>query len=390
MLLAGSPWLGSCHGLSLMPDPSCRFAISTACMNRYDELAQVLPSWLCLNPSQILILDWGSSVSIEEYLTERFGVLPSVKVVRHEPTHGRWKLTHAFNLALSLANAQYILKLDCEHEVSPELLRVLHFAPNEFQRFRSLHQSEYSRYVNGAFFCPKCLLKDVNYYDERIDTYGWDDSDLYTRLSEIASSRIVDTTGIWHVAQTEASRTEFQLEDQLTLEITLANKIGVSCSVFLTLLNRYRSGSRIPWGNHYEAQYVVVNSEIHQHVPRMDSKDETKIDPYLESLAFINAVQHAYFISNSEIISVEHASEILVSSIEEITRQALNHSSMLQWRLYDMINFISQAGENHQLCTEWADLFCNSSDSQEIRMMRNLLIKQFLKARQFKLSIPPD
>ena len=35
-----------------------------------------------------------------------------------------------------------------------------------------------------VLLCCSELLKSVGYFDERITTYGWDDSDLYLRLSD--------------------------------------------------------------------------------------------------------------------------------------------------------------------------------------------------------------
>ena len=100
-------------------------------------------------------------------------------------------------------------------------------------------------YINGAFLSCTKLLKMVGFFDERITTYGWDDSDLYARLYDAcAKSAIITKGSIFHIKQGEEERTSNQ---RVARESTLADVLGVRITEFLISRNRILCGMLWPW-----------------------------------------------------------------------------------------------------------------------------------------------
>lgn len=223
----------------------------TACMNRQANLLKVLPSWLATTADEVIIVDWSST---EPVLPMVAGFAdPRIRVLRVEG-EPRWILTHAFNLALRTASRETIYKLDCDIEVQPDFIEVNHLERGEFVRgyWRAAIEagSEDQKYTNGTFGAFKRDLQAVGYFDERILTYGWDDSDLYQRLSHDRglAGRLVNLDSLRHIEQEERQR--------------LANQ-EVDSSAFLDWFpatqlegarNKYLTAISLPWGSHFPAQ----------------------------------------------------------------------------------------------------------------------------------------
>ena len=154
------------------------FSIVTVRRNREYNLRVAIKSWLALEPAEIIICDWGSSTPIDSDILEVYDVGVKVTVIRKEADN--WILTWAFNEALSQVNTDYVLKLDCDHVVSKDFLKK--YSSQELLHERPLQCWKRARIYQWCIFELYCLLRAVGYYDERITTYGWDDSDLYERL----------------------------------------------------------------------------------------------------------------------------------------------------------------------------------------------------------------
>lgn len=218
--------------------------IVTACRNRETNLSTAIQSWLKLAPAHIIICDWGSE---EPLCHHRLGIPPEhmqqVDIYRIESD--RWVLTWAFNEVLSKVSSPFTLKLDCDHLISRDFFRKNAISANSFSRGHWRTQRSSQQYVNGAFFSCSELLQHVGYYDERITTYGWDDSDLYERLYEsstVASSLARGT--INHLDQHEEQRTSCQ---DVSEETRLANFLGIKKTKFLIARNRILTRLLFPW-----------------------------------------------------------------------------------------------------------------------------------------------
>lgn len=222
-----------------------QITIATACRNREDNLGQAIQSWLALSPCKIIICDWGSAIPLTH---ERLGIEECkhiVDILRCESD--QWILTWAFNQALMQVKSEYVLKLDCDHVVSKNFVELNQPCFGHFSRGHWRHAEEGQQYINGAFLSCTDLLRRVGYYDERITTYGWDDSDLYTRLYDAGLGSSVFAKGsLRHLEQCETTRTK---EQEVSKEGALASHLGIEKTTFLINRNRILCGMLWPWNS---------------------------------------------------------------------------------------------------------------------------------------------
>jgi Glycosyltransferases involved in cell wall biogenesis len=219
--------------------------IVTACRNREDNLRKVIQSWLDIYPCRIIICDWGSADPLTH---ERLGIRElkdAVNIIRRESD--RWILSWAFNEALLRVESKYTLKLDCDHLISKDFLESNPPCFGQFSRGHWRHAEEGQQYINGAFMSCTDLLRRVGYYDERITTYGWDDSDLYSRLYDAGIGSSVFTKGsLSHLEQCETTRTK---EQDVSKEAALARHLDIEKTAFLINRNRILCGMLWPWNS---------------------------------------------------------------------------------------------------------------------------------------------
>jgi hypothetical protein len=165
--------------------PSTRVDVSivVASCNRTASLLRVLPSWLALRGvAEVVMLDWGSLPPLRHALPAALD--PRVRVIR-APLEREWNLARAYNLAIQLARGEIILKLDSDTYVQPEFLARQIVRPHEFRRGCShLSTDVNARHLNGVVMVRREHLLAVLGYDERMQAYGYDDTDLYFRLNE--------------------------------------------------------------------------------------------------------------------------------------------------------------------------------------------------------------
>lgn len=204
-------------------------AIVAACRNRNQHLLTSLASWRSVPNAGIFIVDWGSSTPVldalrtaasssaqsnEEATTQ---AKPArIHVVRIDPSNATsWRLSSAVNLAASMVdggqsssncidcslsqniNATYLLKLDCDHKLDAEFLQRNRDALLQMTQSKAFlagnwaaSRTENDLHVNGAVLLKREAFQEVNGYDERFDTYGFDDEDLYRRLAKAGYQRL--------------------------------------------------------------------------------------------------------------------------------------------------------------------------------------------------------
>ncbi|WP_285164739.1 glycosyltransferase [Shewanella goraebulensis] len=189
--------------------PKQGISIVSCCMNRNDNLKKGLLTWLKLDVDEIVIVDWSSTTPVSETLSDIND--PRIKIVRVE-NEPKWILTYGFNVGLRFASYEKIFKLDADIEVSPNFLQLNDFVDNEFVRGHwksALDNGQDDQvYVNGSFGCYKEHLLNIGFYNEFIRTYGWDDSDIYSRLSNECglATKYLSFDSIVHMEQDESER----------------------------------------------------------------------------------------------------------------------------------------------------------------------------------------
>ncbi len=158
-------------------------SLVTCSMNRTANLIRALPSWLD-HPevSEVVIVDWNSKLPVAEELARAGIVDDRIRIARvyDEP---RWVLSYAFNVGFRFAQYDQILKCDADI-----VLDELYFEQNSLEQGRFIAGNwraagDGQQYVNGFFHIHTEDLFKVGGFNEFITTYGWDDDDLYDRLT---------------------------------------------------------------------------------------------------------------------------------------------------------------------------------------------------------------
>lgn len=165
-------------------------SLVVGCRNRRSFLLQTLPTWL-QHPQikEILIVDWGESQQGETL--EQLCQSPMDPRIHVLHTRGggidRWVLSVALNFGISQARFPILLKVDADTCLGPDFFN-LHplselgddFYAGDWRTARTINE----RHLNGVLLVHLKNFQRVNGYNEYIRTYGYDDSDLYTRLEE--------------------------------------------------------------------------------------------------------------------------------------------------------------------------------------------------------------
>ena len=243
---------------------SKNFTIVTACRNRLFNLKEVIKSWADEAPFEIIIIDWGSDQKIK-YEDFDESIRSLLKIYRNESD--KWILTWAFNAGLSKVKTKFTVKLDCDHLIKKGFLEKNQCLSKSFRKASWRFTSEDQAHINGAFISCSELLKDIGFFNERITTYGWDDSDIYKRLFDHSLRfELIDAEYIEHINQSEDTRT---VNQKVSLETLLSNRLDCKLTHFLIRRNEnlvklydYDWG-KITYQNGYEKKEIIDNHPKH-------------------------------------------------------------------------------------------------------------------------------
>ncbi|MEF8709224.1 MAG: glycosyltransferase [Candidatus Accumulibacter propinquus] len=184
-------------------------SLVAGCMNRQENLLKVLPSWLATSADEILIVDWSSTFELWPIISQIND--PRLKLVRIDGEEN-WIAAHALNVAFRFATHELVFRVDCDINLAPKFLETNVCRRGEFVRgfWKAGLEcgGEGQQFIHGTFGAWKSDLKAANYYDERIMSYGWEDSDMYLRLSHDLglAGKLIDPTSLKHIEQSEQQR----------------------------------------------------------------------------------------------------------------------------------------------------------------------------------------
>jgi len=217
-------------------EPKIGISLVSCCMNRNENLSKSLESWLKLPVDEIIIVDWSSSEPVSETISHIKDDRIKICRVDDEPY---WVLTHGFNVGLRFASFSKIYKLDADIKVSEDFLVLNNFNRGEFVRGSWESALESGRndqvFVNGSFGAFKEDLEKIGYYNEYITTYGWDDSDLYERLSckRGLKTKYLSFNSLLHLEQEEGDRLKYQkVSNELFLDSVTPTEFNNSVNKF--------------------------------------------------------------------------------------------------------------------------------------------------------------
>ncbi|CAN8067899.1 unnamed protein product [Agarophyton chilense] len=194
-------------------------SLVACCMNRHDTLRRVLRTWRRVQGvDEIVLVDWGSSPPL----------LPVVRDVMHNDARIRllrvdgereWVLSRAYNLAMRAASYSTLLRTDCDYAIDAAFLRAHPMSPDDHDDDNNdgvFYAGNYAAarngnevHLNGAVLARRRHVLRAGGYDERIQTYGWDDEELYARLSAGGLRKLnVSYNHISHVEHGDTARAQ--------------------------------------------------------------------------------------------------------------------------------------------------------------------------------------
>jgi len=234
-------------------------SIVSCCMNRNENLRKALITWLALDVDEIVIVDWSSKEPVEETIKDLID--ERVKIIRVEG-ESKWVLTYGFNVGLRFARYSKIYKFDADITIKDNFINQNYFSDSEYARgnwkFAVESNNDEQKYVNGSFGAPKRALKDIGYYNEFIRTYGWDDSDIYNRLSLLQGMKpiFIVPTSLFHLEQDKEERLKYQAVNKNLFLDTFEP------TEYYNIRNKYLTAINDSWCASKLADYSLVQKTL--------------------------------------------------------------------------------------------------------------------------------
>ncbi|KAJ8905268.1 hypothetical protein NDN08_001776 [Rhodosorus marinus] len=180
-----------------------RYSIVAACKDKLELLTKSLPSWLnAIGPDdEIVLVDWSSRMSIKRFVDSVRDQRVLLVNVIDQP---QWILSRAYNVGFRLASGDMVLKVDCDTIVSKDFFKVNTLSAEEGAYGRIPYErarTENEQHLTGVLFVPRERIVSVHAYDERIASYGYEDTELIMRLENIAGlkAKELDIETLRHV-----------------------------------------------------------------------------------------------------------------------------------------------------------------------------------------------
>eukprot|EP00178_Gracilaria_changii_P018943 TRINITY_DN54_c0_g1_i4.p1 TRINITY_DN54_c0_g1~~TRINITY_DN54_c0_g1_i4.p1 ORF type:complete len:702 (+),score=135.17 TRINITY_DN54_c0_g1_i4:190-2295(+) len=171
-------------------------SIVAACANRHPMLRDALASWMHVrHASEIIIVDWSSSPPlrpvVDQVVAASNSSLP-VRVIRVE-NEPEWVLSRSYNLAFHHASNEIVFKVDCDYIMHRDAIAVHPLKQSQSAFYTGYYMNSRNAnemHLNGALVVSQTRFWSIGGYDERIQTYGFDDDDLYERLEASGAERL--------------------------------------------------------------------------------------------------------------------------------------------------------------------------------------------------------
>jgi len=181
-------------------------SIITASRDRSRQLKESLESWCeCSEVTEIIIVDWSSEDPLAEWIQNYDdNRIISIRVDDQD----RWILAHAYNLAARFATCKQLCKMDADFRVDADFFKHHCLEPGIFysgdhRQARNTNE----KHLNGFLFLAREDFFRANGYNERVLMYGWEDTDLYKRLTKVGLKRkSIDNNSIEHIQHNDTER----------------------------------------------------------------------------------------------------------------------------------------------------------------------------------------
>ncbi|MCF8359105.1 MAG: glycosyltransferase [Prolixibacteraceae bacterium] len=260
-------------------------SVFTAVKNRSDFLDRALKTWTKNNLiNEIIIVDWSSDDSLYEIIDKYQDGRILLATVKDQKS---WVLSEAYNLAARLTTHNKILKLDADIEITEDFFDKNILKPGTFitGNWRTA-KDENETHLNGDVFLFRNDFFKVNGYNEYITTYGWDDSDLYTRLSESGLERkYFSSKTLYHIPH--ESRMQFQKQPKIFENLT-----EIEWERLQILSNRHLALHAVKWDSKKKMQSFNIEFTKEEKVLLLSKQnDSLKVPDKVKEESTIAAIK---------------------------------------------------------------------------------------------------
>jgi len=164
-------------------------SILISIMNRTSNLLQYMASWMIQKVDEIVIVDWSTSegeIPVEEAVLSMIKkssvTQPKIVLIRVNGEKDYYR-TAAQNLGACFVSYDKIMKLDSDVTLRDQffenhILEKDSFYVGDWKMARDDNE----KFTHGNVYFHTSDFFKINGYDERIQSYGWDDSDFSRRL----------------------------------------------------------------------------------------------------------------------------------------------------------------------------------------------------------------
>lgn len=214
-------------------EPSdAKLAVLVACRNR-DTASEVIETALRSTVDQVVVVNWSSKTW---NVSESNSKLTVVKAIE-EPN---WHLGRAYNLGMRFVTSDIVWKIDCDTRIDVNAVNEVATLTDGTFRTGDWRIGGNAAHLNGNLVVKRADFWAVGGYDERIQSYGWDDTSLYNRLNATGLKWLRIEPG-WasHIEHSNAKR----------------GSVNVHRSIHR---NRLCNEAAVPWLNVEPSQYKVL------------------------------------------------------------------------------------------------------------------------------------
>jgi glycosyltransferase involved in cell wall biosynthesis len=219
-------------------------SLFTAIKNRKEIFEEALKTWVKHEQiDEIIIVDWSSDESLLPIINKYQNGKIFLATVKGQE---KWVLSHAFNLAARLTTKNKTFKIDADVKILPgffeeHILRPGKFFTGNWEKARNENET----HLNGNIFLYREDFFRVNGYNEFFKTYGWDDTDLFTRLGSIGLERLTfNFNTLYHIEH--RGRMDFQSPSN-----KLTNLTDEEWSRINIFINRFVAKKLDSWDQKY-------------------------------------------------------------------------------------------------------------------------------------------
>jgi GT2 family glycosyltransferase len=175
-------------------------SIISACGNRGKALSISIASWIQFDEvDEIIVTDWNSDEPID-HLTELDSRIKIITV----PNEKYFNQPQPLNLAASLVNSEYILKLDSDTVMNPyfnffdnhtidnqSFLTGTDYADKLSAKLGAYQKYPYLKALWGTLYVTKENYLKIGGYNENMGKYAaWEDTEIFERLLLLGLSHI--------------------------------------------------------------------------------------------------------------------------------------------------------------------------------------------------------